>query len=88
LRPTGWKAAYGGWGFAPLSTDSAPAGMPFEKSTLHSPQTFRDGRDDGVDVWNTGPAICNTVTAVTIVTLYLISNVRQIFRPEWVRLLS
>jgi hypothetical protein len=45
-------------GLCPAVCGQCPQqGTPFEKGTLHSTQTFRDGRDDGVDVWYTMPAI-------------------------------
>ena len=75
-------------GFAPATAVASPAGLPFEKVTLHPAETSVTVCDDGDGIFAVGLAPQNIVTTVTYRHAFGCSNVRQTVRPSCVRLLS
>jgi len=55
-------------GFAPATAVASPAGLPFEKVTLHPTETSVTVCDDGDGIFNTAPVHRNIVTPSHIVT--------------------
>ena len=55
-------------GFAPATAVASPAGLPFEKVTLHPAETFVTVCDDGDGIFDTAPTHRNIVTPTHIVT--------------------
>ena len=58
-------------GFAPATAVASPAGLPFEKVTLHPAETSVTVCDDSDGVFDTAPAHRNIVTPSHIVTIDL-----------------
>ena len=63
------RSPRGLWGFAPATSVASPAGLPFEKVTLHPAETSVTVCDDGDGIFDTVPAHRNIVTPSHIVTL-------------------
>ena len=61
----------GAMGLAPATAVASPAGLPFEKVTLHPAETSVTVCDDGDGIFDTAPAHRNIVTPSHIVTTAL-----------------
>ena len=65
------RSPRGLWGVAPATAVASPAGLPFEKVTLHPAETSVTVCDDGDGIFDTAPAHRNIVTPSHIVTIAL-----------------
>ena len=65
------RSPRGLWGVAPVTAVASPAGLPFEKVTLHPAETSVTVCDDGDGIFDTAPAHRNIVTPSHIVTIAL-----------------
>ena len=76
------RSPRGLWGFAPATAVASPAGLPFEKVTLHPAETSVTVCDDGDGIFDTAPAHRNIVTPSHIVTIALSLQALQCARSE------
>ena len=76
------RSPRGLWGVAPVTAVASPAGLPFEKVTLHPAETSVTVCDDGDGIFDTAPAHRNIVTPSHIVTIALSLQALQCARSD------
>ena len=76
------RSPRGLWGFAPATAVASPAGLSFEKVTLHPAETSVTVCDDGDGIFDTAPAHRNIVTPSHIVTTALPLQALQCARSD------
>ena len=69
-------------GVAPATAVASPAGLPFEKATLHPVETSVTVCDDGDGIYDTAPTHRNIVTPSHIVTTALLLQALQCARSD------